>query len=95
MSIKPMYDNIVIKPIKADEKTAGGIYIANNTTLQAHEEGEVVAIGEGYRVNGELVPLRVNVGDTVLYRKGVEVATKDENGDDIVILSEGTVLAIR
>ena len=94
MSLKPMYDNIVIKPVKVDEKTAGGIYLGNDRG-QHFAEGEVIAIGAGYRVNGEIVPLVVKVGDNVVYRKGVEVPLTDDNGDEVLVLSEATILAIK
>jgi len=91
MSLKPIYENILIKPIEADQVSVGGIYL--NNANRPYAKGEVIAIGEGYRVNGELVPLKVKVGDVVIYRKGVEIELEDD-GVDVVLLSEANVLAV-
>ena len=70
MAIKPMYDMILVKPIKAVEKTASGIVLVNQDITQNYAEGIVEAIGEGYKNSGAdnliIVPLKVKVGDTVL-----------------------------
>ena len=95
-SLVPMYDNIVVKPVKAEEKTAGGLYIANPDLVKGYAEGVVVAVGAGYRNPGSeiLFPLTVKVGDHVFYRKSVEILVKDEN-EDLFLMSEATVLAIK
>jgi len=90
-----MYDNIIVKPIKVEQKSAGGIYLGITDTSNVYSEGVVVAVGQGYRVNGELILLKVKVGDTVIYRKGVEIEMKDDNGETVVIVSEAQVLAIK
>ena len=95
MSLRPMYDNIVVKPVKADEKTEGGIYLSNPDRGEQCSTGEVVSVGDGYRVNETIVPLKVAVGDVVYYRKGTEVTVKDDNGDDVLLVSEGAVIAIK
>ena len=95
MSLKPMYDNILVKPITAEQKSEGGIYLGNTDASPIYSEGVVIAVGQGYRVNGELILLKVKVGDTVIYRKGIEIEMKDENGETVVIFSEAQVLAIR
>ena len=92
MSLKPIYENILLKHVDANEKSAGGIYLSQ--AARPNAKGEVLAIGEGYRVNGELVPLQVKVGDVVVYRKGVEQEVIDDNGDSFILLSEANVLAI-
>ena len=95
MSLKPMYDNIIVKPVKAQTKTEGGIYLSNPDKVQQYGEGVVVAVGGGYRVDGKLVPLQVEVGDTILYRKGVEVQLEDDDGNEIFLFSEANTLAIK
>jgi chaperonin GroES len=91
-----MYDNIVVKPVKAEEKTAGGLYIANPDQAKGYAEGVVIAVGAGYRNPGseELFPLTVKVGDHVLYRKSVEILVKDGDSD-LFLVSEATVIAIK
>ena len=106
MIFEPMYDNIIIEPKKAEEKTASGLYIPEPDHENAYAEGTVVAVGLG-RISSsvatqkvgetitDLVPLRSNVGDVVLYRKMTEVPIKDDNGKEFYIISEGNVLAIK
>src|SRR3546814_19617601 len=67
MNLKPLYDRVVVKPIEADEVSAGGIVIADNAK-EKPTKGEVVAIGKGKTMdNGQLRAPKVKVGDQVLY----------------------------
>ena len=93
VSIKPLEDRIVVKPLEAEQKTASGLVLPD-TAKETPQEGEVVAVGPG-RVddNGNRVPVDVTVGDVVLYSKygGTEVKT---GGDEYLVLSARDVLAI-
>ncbi len=94
MSLKPMYDNLVIKPISAEEKTASGLYLGNSDTTSEFAKGEVLAVGTGYRsMDGSLIPLTVAVGENVIYRKGTEVSVPGDDGD-VFLVSENNVLAV-
>jgi chaperonin GroES len=91
MEFKPLYDRIAVEPIEQEEKTAGGIYIPD-TAKEKPMQGKVVAIGEGYRAeNGNISPLKVKVGDTVLYGKwaGTEVKVALKT---IVVMKESDVM---
>jgi len=93
MIIQPLGDRILIKPIKAEEKTKGGIFIPDTVKEKPHE-GEVIATGKGRVLeNGDVEPLEVKVGDTVLHGKysGTEI-TKD--GQEYLFIKEEDVLAI-
>ncbi len=94
VSIKPLEDRIVVKPLDAEQTTASGLVIPD-TAKEKPQEGEVVAVGEGrWDEDGEKrIPLDVSVGDTVLYSKygGTEVKY---GGEDLLILSGRDVLAI-
>ncbi len=91
---KPMYDNILIKPIAAETKTAGGIYIPESSHNSTEfSRAEVVAIGHGRIAQDKIVPLTVKVGDKIIYRKMTEVEVK-HGFDTMYILSEGSILAI-
>lgn len=90
---QPMYDNILVKPIKAKEQTLSGIYIPNAGHNAEVAEGEVVAVGHGRIASEKIVPLTVNVGDIVIYRKMTEVKL-DSDGEELFLISEGVVLAI-
>ena len=92
VSIQPLEDRIVVKPLDAEQTTASGLVIPD-TAKEKPQEGEVVAIGPG-RIddNGNRVPLDVSVGDKVIYSKygGTEVK---HSGEEYLILSARDVLA--
>ena len=86
--ITPLHDRVVIKSAPAEEKTAGGIIIPD-TAKEKPQRGTVVAAGPGKKDE----PVTVKKGDTVLYGKysGTEVRI---DGQDLLILREGDILAI-
>jgi chaperonin GroES len=92
--LKPLYDKIVVKRQEEQEqRTASGIIIPD-TAKEKPQIGEVVAVGEGKRLNnGEIAPLKVKVGDKVIFNKyaGTEV---ELDGEKYLIMSEDEVLAI-
>ncbi len=93
MNIKPLADRVLIKPLAAEEKTAGGIIIPDNAK-EKPQRGEVVAVGEGTTGNdGKKIALTVKVGDNVLYGKyaGTEVTVEDV---DYLIMKENDILAV-
>ncbi len=94
MAIKPLYDRVVVKPIEEkEEKTPSGIIIPD-TAKEKPSEGEVIAVGEGRLLeNGQVVPLKVKVGDRVVYSQyaGNEFVL---DGEDVIILREDDILAI-
>lgn len=93
--LTPMYDNIVVKVVDVGEKkTEGGIIISTNPITEPYSTGIVVKVGHGYRVNGELIPLQVKEGDTVLYRKGSNIDV-DDDGEKYQVISENVIFAIK
>jgi chaperonin GroES len=94
VSIKPLEDRIVVKPLDAEQTTASGLVIPD-TAKEKPQEGEVLAVGPGrFDDDGDKrIPLDVKVGDTVLYSKygGTEVKY---SGEEYLILSARDVLAI-
>ena len=88
MNIKPLADRVLIEPAKAEEKTAGGIYIPD-TAKEKPQRGTVVAAGPGTSEN----PITVKVGDVVLYGKysGTEL---DFDGGSFLMMRESDILAI-
>ena len=94
MNLKPLDDRIVVKANEAEERTASGLVIPD-TAKEKPQQGSVLAVGPGRRSeqNGELIPLDVKVGDTVVYSKygGTEITVE---GEDLLILSSRDVLAI-
>jgi chaperonin GroES len=94
MSLKPLDDRIVVQPNEAEQTTASGLVIPD-TAKEKPQQGKVLAVGPGKRAEntGELIPLDISVGQTVLYSKygGTEVTV---DGEDLLILSSRDVLAV-
>jgi chaperonin GroES len=94
VSIKPLEDRILVKPLDAEQTTASGLVIPD-TAKEKPQEGEVLAVGPGrWDEDGEKrIPLDVSIGDKVLYSKygGTEVKYQ---GDEYLILSARDVLAV-
>ncbi|HEX6420478.1 MAG TPA: co-chaperone GroES [Acidimicrobiales bacterium] len=94
MALQPLDDRIVVKPGESEETTASGLVIPD-TAKEKPQQGEVIAVGPGKRSEqtGEIIPIGVSVGDTVLYSKygGTEVTV---DGEDVLVLSARDVLAI-
>ncbi|MDD5668853.1 MAG: co-chaperone GroES [Candidatus Omnitrophica bacterium] len=93
MKIQPLGDRIVVKPLAAESKTKGGIFLPD-TAKEKPQEGEIIAVGKGRTLeNGTLVPLQVKVGDKVLYGKysGNEITIDD---GELLIIKEEDILAI-
>ena len=93
--IRPLGDRVLVKPEMAgDERSPSGIIIPDTARKEKPERGEVVAVGEGKRTDkGELIPLRVKKGDTIIFSKyGYdEVKIGDE---EFYIVTESNILAI-
>ncbi|HET8620837.1 MAG TPA: co-chaperone GroES, partial [Acidimicrobiales bacterium] len=87
MALQPLDDRIVVKPGESEETTASGLVIPD-TAKEKPQQGEVIAVGPGKRSEqtGDIIPVGVSVGDTVLYSKygGTEVTV---DGDDVLVLS--------
>ena len=93
MNLQPLDDRIVVRPSESEETTASGLVIPD-TAKEKPQQGEVLAVGPGRRSEntGELIPLEVAVGDTVVYSKygGTEITIE---GEDLLILTGRDVLA--
>jgi len=93
MKFRPLQDRILIKRLDKEEKTAGGIIIPD-TAKEKPQEGEVVAVGNGKRLDdGKVHPLDVKKGDRILFGKysGSEIKI---DGVEHLILREDEVLGI-
>ena len=91
--LKPLGDRVVLKAEQAEEKTVGGIVLANNAKDKP-TTGTVVAVGEGlYLDNGQKVAPAVKEGDRVLFDKyaGNEV---EYNGEKYLVVREKDLVAI-
>ena len=91
MKIRPLYDRIVVKRIENTEQMQGGLYIPD-TAKEKPQEGEVVAVGKGKRLeDGKVIALDVQVGDKILFGKysGSDIKL---DGDEYLIMREDEVL---
>ena len=93
MQIRPLQDRILIKRLREEEKTKGGIIIPD-TAKEKPQEGKVVAVGNGaVTKDGKIRKLEVKPGDTVLFAKysGNEVVLE---GEQHLIMREEDILAV-
>lgn len=88
VNVKPLADRVLVEPMPAEEKTAGGIIIPD-TAKEKPQRGKVIAVGAGKKDE----PMTVGVGDTVLYGKysGTELSIE---GKDLLIMRESDIFAI-
>ena len=93
MNIRPLYDRIVVKRIDEKETTRNGIIIPD-TAQEKPQEGEVLAVGHGKRLeDGSLIALDVKVGDRILFGKYAGSENKLD-GTEYIIMREDDVLGI-
>jgi chaperonin GroES len=93
MKIRPLGDRVVVKRVKEEEKTKGGIIIPD-TAKEKPVEGLVIAVGNGKPLkDGKIRPLDVKPGDRILFGKysGTEVKL---DGEDHIIMREDDLLAV-
>ena len=93
MKLRPLHDRVVVRRVKEEEKTKGGIIIPD-TAKEKPQEGEIVAVGNGaIGDDNELVALDVKVGDRVLFGKwsGTEVTV---DGEELLIMKESDIMGV-
>ena len=92
LKIRPLDDRVVVEPMAAEEKTAGGIVLPD-TAKEKPQRGKVVAVGPGKLLdNGQRAAMSVAIGDEVIYGKygGTDI---EVDGDEVKILRETDILA--
>ncbi|MGJ8670005.1 MAG: co-chaperone GroES [Oceanococcus sp.] len=93
MSLRPLHDRVIVKRLEEETTSPGGIVIPDTAT-EKPSRGEIVAAGNGkIQDNGEVRPLDVKVGDTILFGKysGTEVKV---DGDELLVMREDDIMAI-
>ncbi len=93
MAIRPLHDRVLVERLEEEEKTSGGIIIPDSAK-EKPTKGKIVAVGKGARnERGEIVPLDVKKGDTVLFAKwgGQEIKL---DGKEYLILKESDIIAV-
>ena len=92
-SFRPLHDRVLVKRVKEEEKSKGGIIIPD-TAKEKPQEGEVVAVGPGGRdEDGERIEMDVEVGDRILFGKwsGTEVTL---DGEELLIMKESDIMGV-
>ena len=94
MNMKPLFDNVVVKPAKAEEQTKSGLFIPDSAQ-EKPKQGEIVAVGAGnWDKKGEhRLPMDVKVGDVVIYKEWGKTPIKIE-GVEYFLMSQSDVLAL-
>jgi chaperonin GroES len=93
MSFRPLHDRVLVRRVKEEEKSKGGIIIPD-TVKEKPQEGKIIAVGTGTRgEDGKVTPLDVKAGDRVLFGKwsGSEVTI---DGEELIIMKESDILGI-
>jgi chaperonin GroES len=92
-NFRPLQDRVVVKRVKEEEKSRGGIIIPD-TAQEKPQEGEVIAVGPGARdEDGERIAMDVKVGDRILFGKwsGTEVKI---DGEELLIMKESDIMGV-
>jgi chaperonin GroES len=93
MSFRPLQDRVLIRRVEEQDTVKGGIIIPD-TAKEKSQEGEVVSVGTGKRLeNGTVVPVEVKAGDRILFGKysGAEIRLDEQ---DYLILREDEIVGI-
>jgi chaperonin GroES len=94
MNLSPLHDQVIIKPLSAEEKTQSGIILPDTVSKERPEQGEVVAVGPGRLLdNGQRSPLSVQVGQKVMFKKYSTEELKYD-GQEYLVVAERDILAI-
>jgi len=93
MNIRPLQDRVVVKRKEEETKSAGGIVLPGSAT-EKPSQGEVVAVGPGRLLdNGDVRPVDLKVGDTVIFGKYASNTVKIGE-DELLILNEGEIFGV-
>jgi len=93
MKVRPLHDYVILKRVEEKETVRGGIIIPDSAK-EKPQEGEVIAVGTGKRLeNGTLIPIEVKAGDRVLFGKysGTEIKL---DGEELLMVHESEILGI-
>jgi len=92
VAIKPIGDRVLVELIEEEIGKVGSLYVPD-TAKEKPQRGKIVAVGEGRLDGKDLIPMRVKVGDKVLFGKyaGMELKYEDK---EYLILNEHDILAV-
>ena len=92
VNIQPLADRVVLEVLDENQQTSGGIFIPDSAR-EKPQQGLIVAVGPGQRIDGQLIELTVKAGDRVLFAKyaGTDVRLGEK---EYKIMSEKDILGI-
>ena len=92
MTIRPLFDRVVVKSVDTEETTKSGIVLPG-AAKEKPQMAEVVAVGPGGRIDGKEVTMQVKLGDKVIYSKyaGNEVKL---DGVEYIVIRQSDILAV-
>ena len=94
MQIKPLRDNVIIKPMPEEQKTASGIVLPDTAEKEKPEQGQVIAVGPGRTTDdNKTIQINIQKGDKVLFTKYAPNEIK-VNGEEFLVVKEDDILAI-
>ena len=92
MTVKPLFDKVVVESLEMEEKTSSG-FILPSASQEKQQMAVVVAVGPGGVVDGKEIQMQVKVGDKVLYSKYAGSDFKVD-GKELTIIRQSDILAI-
>lgn len=92
MTLKPLFDKVVVKKLEGKEQSVGGIFLPT-AAQEKQEVAEVIAVGNGGVIDGKEVVMVVKPGDKVLYSKYAGSQFKID-GQEVTIVKQSDILAI-
>ena len=93
MEIRPLHDRVIVRRVEEKKTTASGLIIPDSSA-EKPSRGEVVSAGKGkMNAQGDLIPLDVKVGDTVMFGQysGAEITVGEET---LLVMSEDEIVAV-
>ncbi len=95
MSLKPIGDHLIVKPVAKEEKSASGIIIPDTVNKERPERGEIIAVGPGRMLeNGQRSVVDVKVGDQVVFKKYAPDEVKIDGVEYLVIKADDVMAVI-
>lgn len=92
-TVLPYGNQLLVKQFESDDKSAGGLYIPESAKKKP-SQGKVLAVGIGKRLeNGEMSPIRIDVGNLVLFTKFTGVPVNTSEGEFLLVEADN-VLAV-
>jgi chaperonin GroES len=94
VGLRPLADRVIVEPLEQQEMTASGIVLPE-TAKEKPQKGKIVAVGPGRKDDaGKVIPMDVEVDDTVLFAKYGGTEVKLSSDQTVLVLRESDILAV-